>query len=145
MLDEALEVAVCAVRLSRGWMLPPGAPPEEQAAQSAAWCCAIFWAALFHDLGSLEQVAAFYEDGRRWYPGLEVPDAPWRVRFCEQTTNSEVRAAALASRLLPYEGLRWVARWPQLTDALLVYLSGNKPAGAKSTHISSAFSQINSR
>src|SRR5476649_439465 len=25
MLDEALDVALCAVRLSRGWMLPPGA------------------------------------------------------------------------------------------------------------------------
>ncbi|WJV63536.1 TraI domain-containing protein [Pectobacteriaceae bacterium C52] len=130
MLDEALEVAVCAVRLSRGWMLPPGAPPEEQAAQSAAWCTAIFWAALLHDLGSLEQMAAFHEDGRRWYLGVEVPDAPWRVRFCDQTTNSVVRAATSAYRLLPCEGLRWVARWPQLMDALLVYLSGDKSAAA---------------
>ncbi|GAB2952290.1 TraI domain-containing protein [Hafnia psychrotolerans] len=130
MLDEALEVAVCAVRLSRGWMLPPGAPPEEQSAQSAAWCTVIFWAALLHNLGSLEQMAAFYEDGRRWYPGLGKPDAPWRVKFCDQDTNSAVRAAAFAYRLLPYEGLIWVARWPALADALLVYLSGNKPAGA---------------
>ncbi|AHM72295.1 TraI domain-containing protein [Yersinia hibernica] len=130
MLDEALEVAVCAVRLSRGWMLPPGAAPEEQAEQGAAWCTAIFWSALLHDLGSLEQMAVFHEDGRRWYAGLEVPDAPWRVRFCEQTTNSTVRAAASAYRLLPYEGLRWAARWPALTDALLGYLSGDKPAGA---------------
>jgi len=130
MLDEALEVAVCAVRLSRGWMLPPGAPPEEQSAQSAAWCTAIFWAALMHDLGSLEQMAAFYEDGRRWFPGLGMPEAPWRMKFCEQETNSAVRAATCAYRLIPYEGLIWVARWPALADALLVYLSGNKPAGA---------------
>ncbi|WP_208952368.1 TraI domain-containing protein [Rahnella sp. ChDrAdgB13] len=129
MLDEALEVAVCAVRLSRGWMLPPGAPPEEQSAQSSAWCTAIFWSALLHDLGSLERMAAFYEDGRRWYPGLGEPDAPWRVKFCDQDTNSAVRAATSAYRLLPYEGLIWVARWPVLADALLVYLSGNKPAG----------------
>ncbi|MGV0082723.1 TraI domain-containing protein [Rahnella aceris] len=130
MLDEALEVAVCAVRLSRGWMLPPGAPPEEQSAQSAAWCTAIFWAALMHDLGSLEQMAAFYEDGRRWFPGLGMPEAPWRMKFCEQDTNSAVRAATCAYRLIPYEGLIWVARWPALADALLVYLSGNKPAGS---------------
>jgi integrating conjugative element relaxase (TIGR03760 family) len=130
MLDEALEVAVCAVRLSRGWMLPPGAPPEEQSAQSAAWCTAIFWSALMHDLGSLEQMAAFYEDGRRWFPGLGMPEAPWRMKFCEQETNSAVRAATCAYRLIPYEGLIWVARWPALADALLVYLSGNKPAGA---------------
>lgn len=130
MLDEALEVAVCAVRLSRGWMLPPGAPPEEQSAQGSAWCTAIFWAALLHDLGALEQMAAFHEDGRRWFPGLEVPEAPWRVRFCDLTTNSEVRAAAHAYRLLPYDGLRWISHWPQLTDALLVYLSGSKSSGA---------------
>lgn len=130
MLDEALEVAVCAVRLSRGWMLPPGAPPEEQSSQSAAWCTAIFWAALLHDLGSLEQMVAFYEDGRQWYPGLGAPDEPWRMKFCEPATNSVVRAATSAYRLLPYEGLIWVARWPTLTDMLLTYLSGNKPAGA---------------
>jgi integrating conjugative element relaxase (TIGR03760 family) len=130
MLDEALDVAVCAVRLSRGWMLPPGAPPEEQSAQGSAWCTAIFWAALLHDLGALEQMAAFHEDGRRWFAGLEVPEAPWRIRFCDLTPNSEVRAAAYAYRLLPYDGLRWISRWPQLTDALLVYLSGNKSAGA---------------
>nr|UKE82784.1 TraI domain-containing protein [Pectobacterium sp. PL152] len=41
-LDMALDVAVCAVRLSRGYMLPPGAQPEEQAAQSSAWTSAIF-------------------------------------------------------------------------------------------------------
>lgn len=130
MLDEALEVAVCAVRLSRGWMLPPGAPPEEQAAQSSAWCTAIFWAALLHDLESLGEMAAFYEDGRRWYPGLEAPDSPWRVRFCEPETKPEARAAAFACRLLPFEGLRWISRWPQLTDTLLVYLSGNKSGGS---------------
>ncbi|MBU9839027.1 TraI domain-containing protein [Rahnella aceris] len=129
MLDEALEVAVCAVRLSRGWMLPPGAPPEEQSAQSAAWCTAIFWAALMHDMGSLEQMAAFYEDGRQWFPGLGMPEAPWQMKFCKQETNSAVRAATSAYRLLPYEGLIWIARWPSLVDALLVYLSGNKPAG----------------
>ena len=130
MLDEALEVAVCAVRLSRGWMLPPGAPPEEQSAQSAAWCTAIFWSALLHDLGSLQQMAAFYEGGRRWHPGFGKPDAPWRMRFCDQDSDSTVRAATSAYRLLPYEGLIWVARWPALTDMLLTYLSGNKPGGA---------------
>lgn len=130
MLDEALEVAVCAVRLSRGWMLPPGAPPEEQAAQGAAWCTAIFWAALLHDLNSLDKMAAFHEDGRRWHAGLDAPDARWRVRFCEQTGYPKIRACAAAYRLLPSEGLHWISRWPLLMDTLLVYLSGDKPAGA---------------
>lgn len=130
MLDEALEVAVCAVRLSRGWMLPPGAPPEEQAAQGSAWCTAIFWAALLHDLDSLDKMAAYHEDGHRWNAGFDAPDTRWRVRFCEQTAYSAIRSCACAYRLLPSEGLHWISRWPSVMDTLLVYLSGDKPAGA---------------
>jgi len=129
MLDEALDVALCAVRLSRGWMLPPGAAPEEQAAQGAAWCTAIFWVALLHDMNALNAMAAFYEDGTRWYPGITVPSAPWRLRFTPDDQECAGRAALVAFRLLPEEGLRWLARWPGVVDMLLVYLSGNKPAG----------------
>jgi len=130
MLDEALEVAVCAVRLSRGWMLPPGAAPEEQAAQSAAWCTAIFWAALLHDVGALNQMAAFHEDGGRWYPGVAAPDGSWRIRFSQSQGDTAAWGAMIAYRLLPEGGFRWLCRWPQVADILLVYLSGNKNAGA---------------
>lgn len=75
MLDKALDVAVCAVRLSRGWLLPPGAELEDQAIQSSAWNTAIFWAALLHDLGGMDDIAAFHQDGTRWYPGIAPPTA----------------------------------------------------------------------
>jgi integrating conjugative element relaxase (TIGR03760 family) len=130
MLDEALEVAVCAVRLSRGWMLPPGAAPEEQAAQGAAWCTAIFWAALLHDVGALHHMAAFHEDGSRWYSGLAIPELPWRVRFSPGQGDAVVWGAMIAYRLLPEDGLRWLSRWPQIIDLLMIYLSGHKNAAA---------------
>jgi hypothetical protein len=36
----------------------------------------------------------------------------------------------MAYRLLPEDGLRWLSRWPRVSDTLLIYLSGNKKAGA---------------
>lgn len=39
-----------AVRLARGYMFPPDATPEDQAAQAAVWHAVIFWSALFYHL-----------------------------------------------------------------------------------------------
>src|SRR5476651_7320 len=129
MLDEALDIAVCAVRLSRGWMLPPGAAPEEQAAQSSAWTTAIFYAALLHDLVALNGMMTFYEDGTRWHSGLTIPSASWRVRFSQNTDGAIEHSAMLSYRLLPEEGLAWLSRWPHIVKNLNVYLSGNKAHG----------------
>ncbi|BFI52611.1 TraI domain-containing protein [Yersinia pseudotuberculosis] len=127
MLDEALDVAVCAVRLSRGWLLPPGAAPEDQAAQSSAWYTAIFWAALLHDLAGMDDIAAFHQDGTRWYPGIAAPIGPWRFRFCDSGPDTPALGALVGYRLLPEEGLRWLSHWPKAINTLLVYLSGNQP------------------
>ncbi|MEL4886716.1 helicase/relaxase domain-containing protein [Pectobacterium betavasculorum] len=124
-LDMALDVAVCAVRLSRGYMLPPGAQPEEQAAQSSAWTSAIFWAALLHNMECLSALKVVVQNGV-WIPGLSVPDAPWRVRFEVSSVDVHARTAAMALRLIPSPGITWIARWPHILDLLLVYLSGKK-------------------
>lgn len=42
MVDYTLKTVVYAARLSRGYMLPPGASAEEQSAQSAAWGAVVF-------------------------------------------------------------------------------------------------------
>ncbi|WP_409160626.1 TraI domain-containing protein [Pectobacterium sp. B2J-2] len=124
-LDMALDVAVCAVRLSRGYMLPPGAQPEEQAAQSSAWTSAIFWAALLHNMERLSGLKVAVQNGV-WIPGLSVPEAPWRVKLETIPGNSCARSSAIALRLIPSSGITWLARWPHILDLLLVYLSGKK-------------------
>jgi integrating conjugative element relaxase (TIGR03760 family) len=124
-LDMALDVAVCAVRLSRGYMLPPGAQPEEQAAQSSAWTSAIFWAALLHNMECLSALKVAVQNGV-WIPGLSVPDAPWRVRFEVSSVDVHARTTAMALRLIPSSGITWLTRWPHILDLLLVYLSGKK-------------------
>ncbi|WP_437890441.1 TraI domain-containing protein [Phytobacter sp. V91] len=124
-LDFSLNVAVRAIRLVRGMMLPPGATPEEQAEQSSAWVCAVYWAALFHHLGWLSGIEGGTENGQSWYPGMSVPAGAWRIRRATGECSS-MNAIYIASRLLPETGVLWIQRWPALSEALFIYLSGAK-------------------
>lgn len=139
-LDLSLNVAVRAVRLVRGMMLPPGATPEEQAEQSSAWVCAVYWAALFHHLGWLSGMEGGIENGQPWYPGMSAPAGAWRIRRATGECSS-MNAIYMASRLLPETGVLWLQRWPALSEALFIYLSGAKSeSGILNSIISDALS-----
>lgn len=125
-IDLSLEVAVRAVRLTRGMMLPPGATPEAQSEQAPGWVCAVYWAALFHHLDWLAGVEGEMENGRVWYPGLNAPAAPWRIRMRSGDVATGFNAMYIASNLLPVSGVLWLQRWPALAQALFTYLSGAK-------------------
>ena len=45
MLDHGLEIVAYALKLRQSHLLPAGAPPEDQAAQSEVWTAAIAYAA----------------------------------------------------------------------------------------------------
>lgn len=51
LLDHSLEVAVAALQLRRGYLLPPGAVPEDQAWLQDLWTYAAFTVGLLHDSG----------------------------------------------------------------------------------------------
>lgn len=53
LLDHTLEVVLKAVRLSAGYILPPGAEPEEIYMNDSRWRFGIFIAALLHDVGKI--------------------------------------------------------------------------------------------
>lgn len=79
-----LETVSYAARLSKSYMLPVGAPPEEQAAQSAAWNAVVVYAAM---LSSLEYLCHLYvelESGKRWFPLLDAPSEPYRFHFMSE-------------------------------------------------------------
>lgn len=125
-IDLSLEVAVRAVRLARGMMLPPGATPEAQSEQAPGWMCAVYWAALFHHLDWLAGVEGGMENDRVWYPGLSAPAVPWRIRLRSGDAATGFNAMYIASNLLPASGVLWLQRWPALAQALFTYLSGAK-------------------
>ncbi len=79
-----------AIELRQSHLLPCGAAPETQAAQSEAWTAAVTYAALLHDLGKIAaDLRVEYTNGRTWHP----EDALWLV---SKTVCDKLRAHLLA-------------------------------------------------
>ncbi|EJR8516908.1 TraI domain-containing protein [Salmonella enterica] len=140
LVDLTLKTVVCALRLSRGYMLPQGGSAEEQSAQAVAWNAVVFYAALCHSLPVFGQLQGELADGTLWYPGLTVPSRPYRVRFCQDRSNNvHAMATLLSMRLLPDEVVVWLGRTPAALDTLLNQIQGeNRPACVVSQIISEA-------
>ncbi|EKS5827432.1 TraI domain-containing protein, partial [Salmonella enterica] len=130
LVDLTLKTVVCALRLSRGYMLPQGASAEEQSAQAVTWNAVIFYAALCHSLPVFGQLQGELADGTLWYPGLTVPSGPYRVRFCQDRgNNTQPMATLLGMRLLPDEVVVWLGRTPAALDTLLNNIQGDSRPG----------------
>ncbi|MCG3460795.1 TraI domain-containing protein [Xenorhabdus bovienii] len=124
-VDLTLKFTTCAVRLAKGYMLPPGAAPETQAAQNVLWQAVVFWAALFYHLPLLRQLEGELEDGHYWQPGVSVPDKPFRFRFrTPENTPSVPQEALLAASLLPEAAILWLVSVPEAWRCLVQHLSG---------------------
>lgn len=110
--DLSLCFTAYAVRLARGYMFPPGAAPEEQAAQGVIWQAVIFWAALCYHLPLLASIEGETIGGVNWQPGISVPDAPYRFRFRPSPPNAHdasALAALTAGQLMPTEAINWLS------------------------------------
>ncbi|EBH3588656.1 TraI domain-containing protein [Salmonella enterica] len=110
--DLSLRFTAYAVRLARGYMFPPGAMPEEQAAQGVIWQAVIFWAALCYHLPLLASIEGETASGLNWQPGICVPDAPYRFRFRSSPPNAHdasALAALAAGQLMPAEAINWLS------------------------------------
>ncbi|EJF2224998.1 TraI domain-containing protein [Salmonella enterica] len=131
LVDLTLKTVVCALRLSRGYMLPQGASAEEQSAQAVTWNAVIFYAALCHSLPVFGQLQGELADGTLWYPGLTVPSRPYRVRFCQdREERAQTMATLLGMRLLPDEVVVWLGRTPAALDTLLNQIQGDSRPGS---------------
>ena len=126
MADYMLESLSYAVRLAKGYMLPPGAPPEEQAAQSTAWHAVIVYASMLSPLGYLGDLHIELVNGKRWFPLSDVPPAPYRFRFSPSLSAEERQSfgAMLAWRIIPAEAILWLSNYPDAFRALSLYLNG---------------------
>jgi integrating conjugative element relaxase (TIGR03760 family) len=121
--DLSLRFTAYAVRLARGYMFPPGAAPEEQAAQGVIWQAVIFWTALCYHLPLLASIEGETTGGVNWQPGISVPDAPYRFRFRSSPPNvhdASALAALAAGQLMPIDAINWLSG----TSAALFSLAG---------------------
>lgn len=126
MVDHLLETVAYAARLSKNYLLPMGAPPEEQATQSTAWNAVIVYAAMVQSLDGLCQIEVELESGRRWMPLNVAPGEPYRFRFVPVADALQVQSlnAMLAWKIIPDEALQWLSTWPEVLKVLSLYLTG---------------------
>lgn len=127
MLDHGLEVVAYALKLRQSYLLPAGATPEAQAAQSEAWTTAVAYAALLHDLGKIAvDLQVEYADGAAWHPWHGPLKKPYRFRYRKAREYRLHNAATglLYARLLDDDILDWLSDYPDLWAALLYVLAG---------------------
>ncbi|GBQ20322.1 hypothetical protein AA12717_0535 [Gluconacetobacter sacchari DSM 12717] len=127
MLDHGLEIIAYALKLRQSRLLPAGATPETQAAQSEAWTAGIAYAALLHDVGKIA-VDLDVEDsaGRVWHPWHGPLQSPYRFRY-RKDRDYHLHGAAtglLYMRVLDTALLDWLSGHPELWAALLFVLAG---------------------
>jgi integrating conjugative element relaxase (TIGR03760 family) len=126
MADYMLETVSYAARLSKSYMLPVGAPPEEQAAQSAAWNAVVVYAAMLPSLEYLCHLHVELENGKRWFPLLDAPPELYRFRFEPEPSPERLQSfgAMLAWKIIPPEAINWLSSWPEAIKTLSTYLTG---------------------
>lgn len=127
MLDHGLESVAYALRMRQSHLLPAGAPPETQAAQSEAWTAGAAYGALLHDLGKVAvDLHVEYPDGTRWHPWHGPLRRAYRFRYCpdREYRLHSVAAGLLYTNILDTSILDWLSEFPELWTALLHILAG---------------------
>jgi integrating conjugative element relaxase, PFL_4751 family len=127
MLDHGLEIVAYALKLRQSYLLPVGAPPESQAAQSEAWTAGAAYGALLHDIGKIAvDIDVETADGKVWHPWQGVLQQPYRFRY---RGNREYRlhdaaVGLLYNRILDSSILDWLSDYDDLWSVLLYVLAG---------------------
>ncbi|POE08554.1 relaxase [Pectobacterium odoriferum] len=127
MLDHGLEIVAFALKLRQSHLLPAGAPPEDQAAQSEAWTAAIAYSALLHDIGKIAvDLHIEHEDGGLWHPWHGPLKQPYRFRYRDDREYRLHGAATglLYRQILDDHILDWLSSYPALWTSLLYVLAG---------------------
>lgn len=127
MLDHGLELVACSLKLRQSYLLPTGAAPEDQAAQTDAWSAGIAYGALLHDIGKIAvDLLVERQDGRVWHPWQGSLDQPYRFRYLKGRDYHLHGAAAglLYTQILDRSILDWLSGFPTLWASLLYVLAG---------------------
>ena len=127
MLDHGLELVACSLKLRQSYLLPTGAAPEDQSAQTDAWSAGIAYGALLHDIGKIAvDLLIERQDGRVWHPWQGFLDQPYRFRYIKGRDYHLHGAAAglLYTQILDHPILDWLSGFPPLWASLLYVLAG---------------------
>ncbi|MQG91203.1 MobH family relaxase [Pseudomonas sp. MN1F] len=128
MLDHGLELVAYSLKLRQSYLLPSGAAPEDQAAQSDAWSAAIAYGALLHDIGKIAvDVQVEYQNGEVWHPWHGPLTQPYRFRYVVGRDYKLHGAATglLYTQVLTSRQLDWLSSYPILWGHLLFLLANH--------------------
>jgi len=127
MLDHGLEIVAYALMIRQSHLLPMGATPETQAAQTEAWTATIAYADLLHDLGKIAvDVEVHLDDGSMWHPWQGPINRAYRFRYLKARHYKLHNAATslLSMQVLPPSILDWLSTYPEPWSALIYVLAG---------------------
>ncbi|NNE61813.1 MAG: DNA-binding domain-containing protein [Woeseia sp.] len=131
LLRHALEVVELALKIRRGYVLPPDKEPEIVIAEQDAWTYAIATASLLHDVGKAmvdQRIVLRGRDGLPiglWSPWVgpmtKVPGTHYRIEFRRGQAHRlhEAVSPLLVTHIVPADGLRWLG---DHHDALAAWL-----------------------
>ncbi|MBS7420371.1 MobH family relaxase [Pseudomonas syringae] len=127
MLDHGLELVACSLKLRQSYLLPTGAAPEDQAAQTDVWSAGIAYGALLHDIGKIAvDLLVERQDGSVWHPWQGPLNQPYRFRYFKERDYHLHGAAAglLYTQILDRPIMDWLSGFPSLWASLLYVLAG---------------------
>ena len=135
LLRHGLETVEHALDLRSGKLLPPGAEPEDITRYQEAWTWGVVTAALLHDIGKpvADLVVEVCGDPERtWDPWthptlIETGATCYRIRYRKDRSYRfhEKLGLLLAERILPPDGLRWLASHRPLFAQWVALLGGD--------------------
>ncbi|PFG25069.1 integrating conjugative element relaxase (TIGR03760 family) [Pseudomonas lurida] len=127
MLDHGLEIVAFALKIRQSHLLPVGATPETQAAQTEIWTAALAYAALLHDIGKIAvDVEVHLADGTRWHPWHGPISRNYRFKYLKEREYTLHGAAAglLYTQILTQPVLDWLSSYTDPWSALIYVLAG---------------------
>ncbi len=128
MLDHGLEIVAYALKIRQSYLLPIGAPPESQLAQTEAWTAAAAYGALIHDLGKIAvDMHVELEGGETWHPWNGPIKRAYRFRYVAGR-NYQLHAAAAAliyTQILTPDILDWLSGFPEVWAPLIFIMAGH--------------------
>lgn len=141
-LDHTLDVVRAALKITRGYLLPPGCAPETAGSRRGQWSYAVFAAALLQgiDLSIAQEVMLYTVDGRPaavWNPWQgTMHQAPGAVAYKVAPHRGDRPAcpgarAMLAPRIVPRAALAWIGADCELMPVWIAALTSDlQSAGA---------------
>lgn len=108
LLRHGLEVALFATQLADQVMWAMGEPPARRRELEPRWCCAVFVAALCHDVGKpLSDLKVVDQSGEHQWPAVKEPLIDWCERvgtkryFLRWSKNRHQRHESMTPLVLP--------------------------------------------